>query len=148
MSGTDTPTAGLDLTHLEGLVHFYFSKGLAPSTQRTYRAGQNRFLKFCQENDVSNPLPLSENLLCLFVAVLANQGFVAQDSKIIPTSTSFHADSGWPQRPFYTGSMAHQGNKESRGRKRSRKSDPATNHPVDSPKTAGSLVHFVEMLCI
>ena len=31
---------------------------------------------------------------------------------------------------------------------RKHKLDQATNHPVNSPKTAGSLVHFIEMLCI
>ncbi len=47
-----------------------FSAGLATSTQRAYRTGSNRYLKFCR----SAPFPASEHSLCLFVAHL----FVAQ----------------------------------------------------------------------
>ena len=145
---SDTPTAGLDLTHLERLVHFYFSKGLAPSTQKTYRAGQNRFLKFCQEKNVSNQPLASLRKPVLFICRSAGQpGLEAQDSKGIPVSTSFHADSGWP---LCTGSMASSGlcrpgDKESRGREGSSKSNPAN---INSPETAGSVVHFVKVLRI
>ena len=38
-------------------VQFYFSKGIASSTSATYKAGQNRYLKFCVAISVS-PLPL------------------------------------------------------------------------------------------
>ena len=73
----------MDVSQLENLVQFYFSKGLAQSTQRTYKAGQNRFLKFCQENGITAPLPLSENLVCYFVSVLADQGLKHRTVKVI-----------------------------------------------------------------
>ena len=100
MSSANTPTAGLDLSHLEGLVQFYFSKGLASSTQRTYRAGQNRFLKFCQENNVSTPLPLSEDLLCSFVAVLADQGLRHRSVKVYLSALRFMQIQAGLKDPF------------------------------------------------
>ena len=55
------------------MVQFYLTKGLAPSTRRTYRSGQERFLKFCEQSNVT-PLPVNQSLLCSYVAYLANQG--------------------------------------------------------------------------
>ena len=58
---------------MESLVRFYFAKGLAPSTQRTYKSGQERFLKFCQQGNFT-PLPVNQSLLCSYVSYLADQG--------------------------------------------------------------------------
>ena len=54
------------------MVQFYFNKGLATSTQRTYKSAQDRFLKFCQEGGFT-PLPFSQSLLCSYVSYLADQ---------------------------------------------------------------------------
>lgn len=51
----------------------YFSKGLAPSTQRTYKSSQDRCLKFCTKSATA-PLPISESQLCSYISFLANQG--------------------------------------------------------------------------
>ena len=50
-------TPGLDLAALELSVQRYFTKGLAPSTLRTYKSGQDRYLKFCRAAAME-PLPL------------------------------------------------------------------------------------------
>ena len=62
----------MDITELERLVQFYFAKGIAPSTQRTYKAVQDQYLKFCLDGQF-NPLPLSQSVLCAYVSFLANQ---------------------------------------------------------------------------
>ena len=43
------------------------------SIQRTYKSGQERFPKFCDQSN-STPLPVSQCLLCSYVAYLAYQG--------------------------------------------------------------------------
>ena len=63
--------ARLDLQRLEDLVHRYFTKGLAAATQRTYRSGQERYIKFCGEADLK-PFPVNETGLYSFVAQLAD----------------------------------------------------------------------------
>ena len=55
-------------------VQFYFERGLAPSTCRTYRAGINRFLKFCTAHHAQAPLPVSQSLLCYYITFLAKSG--------------------------------------------------------------------------
>ena len=55
---------------MEKSVQHYFTKGLAQSTLRTYRCGQDRYLWFCSAASLT-PLPAGENQLCLFVSFLA-----------------------------------------------------------------------------
>ena len=52
----------------------YCDRGLADSTQRTYRSGLNRYLSFCFAFGVLSPFPVSETLLCYFVTSLAQEG--------------------------------------------------------------------------
>ena len=54
-------------------VERYFRSGLAPSTQNCYDSAKCRFLHFCKRTGLS-PLPLSENLLCRYMASLADEG--------------------------------------------------------------------------
>ena len=62
-------------------VQYYFTKGLVPSTQRTYKSGKDRYVKFCQ--DASIPaLPVSEPHLCSFIASLADQGLKYRTVKV------------------------------------------------------------------
>ena len=67
------PSARLDFQGLEESVHFHFSKGLASSTQRTYKAGKTRYVTFCTKASIS-PLPVCERHLCSFVAYFAKEG--------------------------------------------------------------------------
>ena len=57
---------------MEQSIQHYFAKGLAPSTLRTYKSGQDRYIKFCVSIDVS-PLPVCEDRLCSFAAFLADE---------------------------------------------------------------------------
>ena len=77
-SSTATNTAPghgrLDITTLDEAVRFYCHRCLADSTHKTYRAGLNWFLSFCNSFYVNDPFPVSESLLCYFVVSLARQG--------------------------------------------------------------------------
>jgi len=64
----------MDIARLDDAVRFYCDRGLAESTQRTYRCGINRYLSFCFAFNVTSPFPVSEARLCYFVAMLAGQG--------------------------------------------------------------------------
>ena len=57
---------------MEDRVSFYFAHGLAASSQKTYKSGENRYLRFCRDSRV-NPLPLCETILCKFVSYLADE---------------------------------------------------------------------------
>ena len=71
----------MDLAVLDAAVHFYCQKGLAESTHKTYRAGVQRFMQFCASMQISNPFPVSELLLCRFVAFLARSGLAPSTVK-------------------------------------------------------------------
>ena len=53
-------------------VEFYFHNGLAPSTQKAYASGKNRYKKFCMKLNLK-PLPATEHQLCQFVSMLADE---------------------------------------------------------------------------
>ena len=59
---------------MEKDVQRYFESGLAPSTRKTYRSGILKFHQFCTLYSVSNPLPVSQSLLCSYVVYLAQLG--------------------------------------------------------------------------
>ena len=69
----DVPETRLDVKELERAVRRFFTKGLAQSTQRTYKSGKNRYIKFCQGAALSS-LPVTEQGLCSFTAHLALHG--------------------------------------------------------------------------
>ena len=62
---------GMGITILDKAVHFYCDRSLANSTHKT---DFNQFLSFCNSFYVNDPIPVSESLLCYFVASLARQG--------------------------------------------------------------------------
>ena len=64
------------LAKLDAAVQQYFEGGLATSTRKTYRT-----TVFCAQFGVSNPFPVSQALLCYFVAHLANIGLAYQTIK-------------------------------------------------------------------
>ena len=63
----------LDLGCLEESVSFFLDHVLASSTRQSYKSGQNRYLRFCQDAALS-PWLLSEQLLSFFVAQLGKEG--------------------------------------------------------------------------
>ena len=62
----------LQVQVLDRSVDFYSRNGLAGSTQKAYYSAKKRYRIFCSDNSFS-PLPISEHLLCRFVASLANE---------------------------------------------------------------------------
>lgn len=58
----------------------YFRSGLAPSTRRSYSSAKKRFLEFCEASHTS-PLPLSEQVMCRYVAYLGEQGLSPKSIK-------------------------------------------------------------------
>ena len=100
----------LDISALESTVQFYFNRGLAPSTQRTYRSAHNRYLKFCSSFNISNPVPLTENGLCAYVSFLAKEGIKYQSVKAYLSALRFlqisvglpdpYASSSWPRLEY------------------------------------------------
>ena len=71
------PNPGLGLTALAPAVQCYFRDRLASSTQRTYYSAMKRFSGFCDHYQVHDPFPVTEGLLCSFVAFLA-------DARLVP----------------------------------------------------------------
>ena len=71
----------LDISAMGPSIQRYFQYGLAPSTQKTYQAAIKRFHTFCFHYNVTQPFPLTEQLLCSFAAYLADQGLAPQTGK-------------------------------------------------------------------
>ena len=72
------PATQLDLDHLGKSVREYYIQGLAPSTTRTYmyKSAKTRFITFCSSCNQS-PIPVSENLICYYVAHLAIKTYLS-----------------------------------------------------------------------
>ena len=54
----DQQETRLDISSLEKDVQRYFEHGLSASTRRTYQAGINRFILFCNTYHICHPLPV------------------------------------------------------------------------------------------
>ena len=65
---------------MEENVSFFLGQALAPATLRSYRSGQSRYRRFCQEAGLQ-PLPLTEQVLCMFVAHLGAESLAYQTLK-------------------------------------------------------------------
>ena len=70
----------LDLAELEDSVSFYYAHGLATSTLRSYKSGQDRYVKFFISYN-STPIPVTEHVLSVFVAAMAKEGLKHQTIK-------------------------------------------------------------------
>ena len=104
VGGAGNPAAGLDLRELEKCATFYFAKGLADSSQRTYKSGENRYLHFCLSCKVT-PLPVSESILCKFVSYLACEGLKHRSIKTYLSGVRYlQIRSGFPD-PFHGSHM-------------------------------------------
>ena len=74
-------TSGLDLSHLDPVVHFFCRKGIADSTHKTYQSALHRFGSFCSLYSIVSPFPVSEALLCYYASFLATQRLTPQTIK-------------------------------------------------------------------
>ena len=71
----------MDVTAIQDAVQHYFENGIASSTRRCYKAGQQCYIQFCTQDDLT-PTPTSENILSLFAAYLARSGLARSIIKI------------------------------------------------------------------
>ena len=60
---------------------YFFSKGLAESTKRSYAVARARYHRFC-EGKGWTPVPISEQVVCAFVASLALEGLAGSSIKV------------------------------------------------------------------
>ena len=74
---TCSGAGGLDIRLLDATVQELFSAGLAPATLKVYRTGANRYTSFCVLYNVTQPFPVSEDVLTCFVVHLYKEGFKA-----------------------------------------------------------------------
>ena len=65
-------SSSVGLSRLDQSVQSLFARGVAPSTANAYSAGWTRFLNFCNCFRLAL-LPLREDTLCRFVALLASE---------------------------------------------------------------------------
>ena len=75
----------MDITSIQAAVQYYFENGLAPATQRCYSAGQQRYIQFCTQANLTQ-IPTSESTLSLFVAYLARTGLAHSTIKVYLSS--------------------------------------------------------------
>ena len=73
---------------MDKLATNYFMRGLADSTQKSYRSGQNRYLRFCG-NASYTAVPASESVLCHFVSYLAHQNLKHKTIKVYLSAIRF-----------------------------------------------------------
>ena len=75
-------------------------KGLANSTQRSYKSGQNHFLAFCRQANYK-AVPASETVLCHFVSYLAEQKLKHKTIKVYLSAICFLHISEGARDPFH-----------------------------------------------
>ena len=64
------------------MVKFFYSKGIADTSQKTYQSGLCKFVSFCSTYSVTTTFPVSEDILCYFLSHLAVQGLSPQTIKV------------------------------------------------------------------
>lgn len=92
----------MDVTELDKLVGKFFTKGLADSTQRTYRSGQNKYITFCKAWGF-RAVPASEKVLCRFVAHTADAGLRYRTIKVYLSAVRFLHIAEGEKDPFEPG---------------------------------------------
>ena len=79
----------LDFGELDRCAAFFFANGLAAFSQKTYKSVENHYVGFCQCYSIVPLLPVSESVLCKFVAYLADQGLKYRTIKTFIWDTLF-----------------------------------------------------------
>ncbi len=83
------------------MFHSILGKGLAKSTQNTYKAGQARYIKFCAMFSWS-PFPISESCASSFVAFLAGEGLKHGTIKVYLSGVRYSQIAAGYKDPFAT----------------------------------------------
>ena len=68
----DNPRHGLDISSPHRAVQHYYINGLAPSTHRSYKAGQSRYLAFCHQIQCS-AIPTSASTMLLRICCISGK---------------------------------------------------------------------------
>ena len=79
----------LGLDRLDNTVHLLTTYGLSSNTRRSYRSGLTRYMYFCSSYSLS-AFPLSESVLCHFVALLFNEGLSYSTIRQYLSATRYH----------------------------------------------------------
>ena len=69
---------GLGVPGMVESVLRHFQAGIVASTRNSYNSGMKRFYTFCKKFEIFTPFPVYEQLLCRFVAYLADEGLSPQ----------------------------------------------------------------------
>ena len=80
----------MDIGPIQAAVQYYFENGLASATQRCYNAGQQHYLQFCTQANLT-PIPTSENTVSLLAAHLALQGLAHTTIKVYLSIGNLHS---------------------------------------------------------
>ena len=84
-----------DIAGIQSAVQRYMQQGLATSTQRSYQAGQRRYLKFCSA--INRPaMPTSEEIMLMFVSHLVQEGLAHTSIKVyLSVVCNLHISAGY-----------------------------------------------------
>ena len=90
------PSQRLDIHRLDQAVLRYYQAALTPSTHKTYKPAENRYLTFCNNFSLSLLLA-SENILCYFAACLGHEGLAYSSIRTYLSGIpQIHIAAGYP----------------------------------------------------
>ena len=79
----------MDLSELDQAVQRYLGNCVAPSTCAAYRSAMRRYHNFCDRFKIQNPFPLTETIICRFVAFLGQEGLKHRTLKVYLSGLRF-----------------------------------------------------------
>ena len=89
----------MDLQVLDEIATRLFTKGLADSTQRSYKSGQTRFIQFCGRGGFTT-IPASETVLIHFVSQLVKDRLKYRTIKVYLSAIRFLHIAEGKEDPF------------------------------------------------
>ena len=98
--GIDGSVRGLGVQALDKSVQKYYSAALTSATKRTYQVGRKRYEDFCIKFNVPS-IPISESVMCYFVAYLGDQGLMPSSIKsYLSAVRQWQISEGYPEPQF------------------------------------------------
>lgn len=79
----------MDLSELDKAVQRYLGNCVAPSIWAAYNSAMRHYHNFCNRFNIQNPFPLTESILCYFVAFLCQEGLKHRTLKVYLTGLRF-----------------------------------------------------------
>ena len=83
----------MDFSELDKVVQRYLGNCVAPSTRAAYSSVVCRYHNFCNRFNIQNPFPLTESILCRFVAFLGKEGLKHRSLKVYLSGLRFFTNS-------------------------------------------------------